>query len=460
MTSVLSPPRPRANRSSNSFKLSQVSETFVAQELKKLKSKKSTGLRNIPARLLKDGADALAMPLVILMNRSINEGSIPASWKHAIVTPVHKSGSKSDTSNYRPISVLSVFAKIQEKAVHEMVYSFLLKHKLLSSYQSGFRPLHSTTTSLIDITNTVLHNIDKGKLTGLAFLDLSKAFDTLDHELLLMKFSDFGLNKSSVNWFKAYLTKRTQSVNINGVQSDTEPILFGVPQGSVLGPLLFIMYINDLPTVTKYCKVHLYADDTLLFFHQKLSSVQSFTVNVNANDLERVYKFKYLGVILDPCLTWNEHIEHIGNKISSRLGMLRRARKVIPKVACITLFNAMVLPLFDYCCCVWDGCGQGNKNYLDRLLKRAVGINAGRKATDTVIQQTLKWPSLQCHREYHKCIQIYYCINGLAPAYLLDDFHSSEQTHNYNTRNKDLIRLPLAKTTKFQTSFKYNAAKS
>ena len=273
MTSVLSPPRPRANRSSNNFKLSQVSETFVAQELKKLKSNKSTGLHNIPARLLKDGADALAMPLAILINRSINEGSIPASWKHAIVTPVHKSGSKADTSNYRPISFLSVFAKIQEKAVHEMVYSFLLKHKLLSSYQSGFRPLHSTTTSLIDITNTVLHNIDKGKLTGLAFLDLSKAFDTLDHELLLMKFSDFGLNKSSVNWFKAYLTKRTQSVNINGVQSDTEPILYGVPRGSVLGPLLFIMYINDLPTVTKYCKVHLYVDDTLLFFES--SSVQT-----------------------------------------------------------------------------------------------------------------------------------------------------------------------------------------
>ena len=117
----------------------------------------------------------------------------------------------------------------------------------------------------------------------------------------------------------------------------------------------------------------------------------------------------------------------------------------------------MVLPLFDYCCCVWDGCGQGNKNYLDHLLKRAAGIIAGRKATDTDIQQTLKWPSLQCRREYHKCLQ---CINGLAPAQLLDDFHSSDQIHIYNTRNKDLIRLPLAKTTKFQTSFKYNAAKS
>ena len=109
----------------------------------------------------------------------------------------------------------------------------------------------------------------------------------------------------------------------------------------------------------------------------------------------------YLGVILDPCLTWNEHIEYSGNKISSHLGMIGRARKVIPKEACmITLFNAMVLPFFDYCCCVWDGWGQGNKNYLDRLLKRAAGIIASRKATDTDIQQTLKWPSLQCCREY------------------------------------------------------------
>ena len=118
-----------------------------------------------------------------------------------------------------------------------MVYNFLLKHKLVSSYQSGFRPLHSTATSLIDITNTILHNIDKGKLTGLAFLDLSKALDTRDHELLLMKLADFGLSKSSVNWFNAYLTERTQSVNINGIQFDAEPILYGVLQGFVLGPL-------------------------------------------------------------------------------------------------------------------------------------------------------------------------------------------------------------------------------
>ena len=225
-------------------------------------------------------------------------------------------------------------------------------------------------------------------------MDLTKAFDTLDHDLLLKKLTEFGLSKSAVNWFRACLTRRTQSIYINDVLSDPEPILYGVPQGSNLGPLLFIMYINELPTVVNRCKVHLYADDTLLYFesssvqqieatlsndleynfysemaqpelscskpfqnknyvngtHQKLSSVQAFSVTVKDTTLERVYKFKYLGVTLDPNLSWNEHIDSVGNKISSLLGMLRKARKFLPKEACLSLFNAMILPLFDYCC--------------------------------------------------------------------------------------------------------------
>ena len=190
----------------------EISETFISEELKTLKTHTPTGLTNVPPRLLKEGADVIAIPLAVLMNRSVNEGSIPSGWKHAIITPVHKSGLKSITSNYRPISVLPVFAKIQEKAVHKMVYDLLQKHKIHSVYQSGFRPFHSTITSLIDITNTILQNINKGKLTGLVFLDLTKTFDTLNHDLLLTKLIGFGLTNSTVNWFRAYLTGRTQSI--------------------------------------------------------------------------------------------------------------------------------------------------------------------------------------------------------------------------------------------------------
>ena len=152
----------------------------------------------------------------MMMNRSIAEGMVPSEWKRAMVTPVHKSGPKIDPSNYRLVSVLPVFSKILERAVNQMVYIYLQQHKPLSSSQSGFRPLHSTTTCLVHVTNTILKNIDNGLLTGLVFLDLSKTFDTLDHSLMLDKLSAFGFNRSPVQWFNSYLTDRSQCVCING----------------------------------------------------------------------------------------------------------------------------------------------------------------------------------------------------------------------------------------------------
>ena len=140
--------------------------------------------------------------------------------------------------------------------------------------------------------------------------------------------------------------------------------------------------------------------------------------------------------------------------------MLRKARKVLPRDACLTLFNAMVLPLFDYCCVVWDSCGQGNKNFLDRLYRRAASIIEDRKVTQDELGTVFKWRSLQRRRDYHKCLQVYKCLNGLAPTYLLDNFEKFNQIHSHDTRKKDLLRLPLAKTTKFQTAFKFNAAKT
>ena len=141
--------------------------------------------------------------------------------------------------------------------MHQMVYDCLQKHKLLSECPTDFRPLHSTSTTLINITNTLLQNIDNGLLTGLVFLDLSKAFDTLNHKLLLRKLSNYGFNQSSIQWFNSYLSNRAQSVCTNGTVSDLEPILHGFPQGSVLGPLLLIIYVNDLPSVVKYCCVEM-----------------------------------------------------------------------------------------------------------------------------------------------------------------------------------------------------------
>ena len=164
--------------------------------------------------------------------------------------------------------------------------------------------------------------------------------------------------------------------------------------------------------------------------------------------------------MLDPCLSWNDHIELISTKTSSRLGMLRKARRVIPREACITLYDTMILRFFYYCSAVWDGCGKTYRDYLDKLQRRAVSIIEGRKIEHHEINHTLSWPSLESRRKYQICLQIFKCLNGLAPAYLLHDFHYSRDFNPYNTRNKDLLQLPLAKTTKYQTLFRYNGAKA
>ena len=163
----------------------------------------------------------MARPVTVLMNRSLTEGSVPLEWKHATVTSVHNlTLERIQLTIYRPISVLPVFSKFLERAVHKMVYTFLRQHNLLSVYQSGFRSLQPTITCLTDVTNTLLQNIDKDQLTGLVFLDLTKAFDNLDHSVLLDKLASLEFSKASVQWLKAYLTDRTQSVVVNGSTSD------------------------------------------------------------------------------------------------------------------------------------------------------------------------------------------------------------------------------------------------
>ena len=382
------------------------------------------------------------------MNRSICKGSIPSEWKHATVTPIHKAGSATDAANYRPISTLPVFTKILERAVHTMVYTYLLENQLLSNNQSGYRPLHSTSTCLTDVTNRLLHSMDKCQLTGMVFLDLSKAFDTIDHDIMLKKLISLGFSDSAVLWFKVYLTNRSQSVCLNGVVSDPQPVPFCVPQGSILGPLLFISYINDLPSVVVDCDIQPYADDTLLFYnsnsvtdiesclsrnlssiiswldsnylflnylktkimlvgtHQRLAKVEKFCVKASDRTLSRVLKFKYLGVVLDPTLSWNDHIDHISSKIS-RLGMLRKARKVIPREACVILYDSMILPLFYYCAAVWDGCGKTDRDYLDKLQRRAASIIEKRRVEQDEIYRTLGWLSLQSRRKYQVCLQVF-----------------------------------------------------
>ena len=192
----------------------------------------------------------------------MDTGIFPSEWKLAKVTPIFKKSAESELNNYRPISVLPIVSKIFEKIVYQQLYDYLNENNLLSNYQSGFRSLCSTQTALLEATNNWPINRDNGLLNGVIFIDLKKAFDTIDHEIILRKLVNYEVDENSLRWFSLYLSNRGQKCNVNGALSNASEISCGVPQGSIIGPLLFLTYINDLPNCLTTACAKMFPDDT------------------------------------------------------------------------------------------------------------------------------------------------------------------------------------------------------
>ncbi|PFX22791.1 putative RNA-directed DNA polymerase from transposon BS [Stylophora pistillata] len=226
---------------------------------------KSSGIDNIPVRVIKDSLPVILSVIISLINASFSDGKYPRSWKLAVVSPIPKEGSHEEPDSNRPISLLPIVSKVCERAALNQIMSFLVSNERLSTRQSGNKKLHSTETSLIRTTDAILSAIDDKKITAVVLLDMSKAFDTINHGILLNKLLDIGISLSSVAWFTSYLSDRRQEVRINSALSDPLPIVSGVPQGSVLGPILFNIYVNDLPLTPRSFLTESYVDDTKLY---------------------------------------------------------------------------------------------------------------------------------------------------------------------------------------------------
>jgi hypothetical protein len=338
--------------SQSMFNFNTVSSEFVFEYICSMSNACAPGMDLFSVKLLKLAAPYISNSLAYICNLSLCTGVFPADWKKAKVTPIFKAGEKSDVGNYRPISVLPLISKIIERAVHNQLYSYLTSNELLSVHQSGFRGKHSTTTTLIDVQDFILKNMNKGCVTGAIFLDLKKAFDTVNHSLLIDKLSEIGIKGISLDWFRSYLSDRYQAVNINCTLSDFKPINIGVPQGSILGPLLFIIFVNSLPDSVN-CKCVMYTDDaTLLCAADNPATLESelqsnmlkiadwfndnnLTLNIKKTKLmifgsrhtldlfngitlhynnviiKKVDQFKYLGVIFDPLLSLSVCISNV-----------------------------------------------------------------------------------------------------------------------------------------------------
>ena len=244
------------------FNFKPVTKQYVLTALRGLKDSKSPGPDRIPAKILKDAAELICDPLKIIFNESLKVDIFPDIWKTARVTPIFKSGRQSDLKNYRPISVLSSVSRIFERVARDKLFEFLTANNLLSKNQFAYRKLHSTITSLLNVTDSWYSNVDRKNVNISLFIDLKKAFDTVDHDILLAKLQRYGICQKELEWFVSYLTERQQYCYLNGQNSEKRLVSCGIPQGSCLGPLLFILYTNDFEESLAKFAPNMYADDT------------------------------------------------------------------------------------------------------------------------------------------------------------------------------------------------------
>ncbi len=252
------------------FMFDVMTELDIGELLDNMSVNKSTGIDGVPIGFLQMARNLLVKLIINIMNKSLTTMIVPDGWKKACITPLYKAGDRTEPGNYRPIAFLPAACKLLEQVVHIHVTEYFKDHSLLSEAQFGFRKGFSTNTCILHLLDHIYKNIDVGNLTGAVFLDLKKAFDTVDHRILLQKLHKYGIIGQSNKWFENYLTDRTQVAKVNRVVSTPRQVQYGVPQWSILGPLLFIIYVNDLEEYISKCKVNLYAYDTVVYYSSPL----------------------------------------------------------------------------------------------------------------------------------------------------------------------------------------------
>jgi hypothetical protein len=375
-----------------------------------------------------------------------------------------------------------------EKLVHKQLYNYLNGNKLITSKQFGFRPTLSTGLALTKFTDSILGDMDASRFTGAVFLDLSKAFDTVDHTILLDKLRILGVDEDSLDWFESYLSERSQATSVGDSISSPLPVSVGVPQGSILGPLLFVVYVNDLPSLNLQSKVVLYADDTVLYYsskyakdledklnadlvvlsrwlydnlltlniskckfvlfgsNQRLKKVQDINIRVDQQEIENAESFNYLGVIVKQNMCWADHVDSLCTKVAQRIGTINRVRKLLPLHARLTLYNSLVSPLFSYADFVWgdknNACLMSQLQVLQNKAAKIV-LDMPMRSSATEALDKLGWKPLEKIRLIHRLTMAFKYLHGHIDIDL--DVKLNRNVHSHDTRRRNDVRLPLTK---------------
>ena len=447
------------------FNFSPILVTDVLRALSTLDPKKSSGPDGLDPYFLRLSAMVIAQPITDIFNLSLSTQSLPEVWKQAHVSPLLKAGDPCDVNNYRPISNLSALAKILEGQVSTQVKNFLEAHLILTPMQSGFRAKHSTVTACLNVIDDIRGAIGSKSFCAALFIDLSKAFDTVDHHVLLSVLSNMGFRHNVHEWFKSYLLGRTQCVKFGDTLSDPIILEKGVPQGSILGPLLFLMYVNHICSQSKHCKFHMYADDTILYscapsldvavsnlasdfvlLQLELTSSKlllnghktkamlfspNSSVNVPPNittldgvTIEWVQLYKYLGIWLDNKLNFKHHIDCLAKKLKFTLSFFYRMKSCFSNTSRKKLVTSLFLSQLDYGDTVYRFACASTLSKLDPLFHAALRFitNSPYRTHHCTLYALVGWTSLTSRRLLHWYILTYKAILGILPGYINSKF--------------------------------------
>ena len=489
---------PEYRRITQEGTLSSINITLqdVTDQIQILDISKSYGPDDISPRFLKEGIDVLSIILQRIFNLSLSSCIFPNIWKKANVMPIHKKGPKGDINNYRPISLLSVVGKVFERIVFKYVYNHFKENFIISIHQSGFLPNRSTITQLLEVYHHFCKAVDENKEIRVIFLDISKAFDKVWHKGILFKLQQCGIGGSLLKWFSDYLKDRMQRVVVNGRCGEWGKITAGVPQGSVLGPLLFIVYINDISQAVSHCNIRLFADDTCLFINvdnrvttaikidEDLQSINQWSkqwiisfspaktkslIISNKRDIhlhppvhldniivEEVKSHTYLGLQFSHDLKWKKHIDSVAIKARKRLSAMKPLKYKLDRKALQIMYSSFVLPLMEYGNVVWGGSFDCDFAKLEKINTDAMRLITGATAKSNISKLNAETAFLTIRERSEDAIlvMLYKVKSSLSPKYLTDLLPpENSKVIQYSLRNNKDIKVPFTRLEVFKRSF-------
>ena len=470
----------------SSLFLNPVSNAECSAIIKSLKNKK-TNVNCVSVRAVKSVSDIVSIYFSRIVNKSFGSGIFPNIFKQAIIVPIHKKGVHSDVGNYRPVSLLSFFSKILEKCIAVRLVSFLDNFSILNPDQFGFRRGLSTTDALLDYMEFLYKNIDEKKHVISVFVDFSKAFDTVKHDILLSKLEMYGIRGVANDWFRSYLTGRSQRVRVGSSISEEKLIINGVPQGSVLGSILFLLYVNEISNIFPELKATLFADDTtlsaaqadignlvrtidfgldrftawafanrlalnaqktnaILFSNRIQSHEVNFDINIGGVDIELRECTRFLGLVVDNKLKFDSHLSTIATKLSKIVGIIYKLSFCLPQASLIKLYYCLFYPHILYCNLIWGDTYAIHLNTIELLQKKVVRIITG----SAFLSHT---DPLFCSTKILKVSDVHRYLLGIYMYRNLSSF--STANHPYLTRqaNDPLINYPRLSQSRHCISF-------